>query len=78
MPNLGFIPMSCQVVDKFVGDILKDLPFLVSDDPAVTSLVRQKEFDELVHWHSHRPLSDDYDRTKCQFNGQCCDSGEIN
>ncbi|XP_064332033.1 probable ATP-dependent RNA helicase DDX60 isoform X2 [Camelus dromedarius] len=68
MPNLGFIPMSCQVVDKFVGDILKDLPFLVSDDPAVTSLVRQKEFDELVHWHSHRPLSDDYDRTKCQFN----------
>ncbi|EPY82199.1 hypothetical protein CB1_000677008 [Camelus ferus] len=47
--------MSCQVVDKFVGDILKDLPFLVSDDPAVTSLVRQKEFDELVHWHPADP-----------------------
>lgn len=68
MPSLGFIPMSCQVVDNFVGDILKDLPFLMSDDPVVTSLVKQKEFDELVHWHSHKPLSDDYDRTKCQFN----------
>ncbi|XP_058406303.1 probable ATP-dependent RNA helicase DDX60 [Diceros bicornis minor] len=68
MPNLGFIPMSCEVVDKFAGDILKDLPFLKSNDPIVTSLVKQKEFDELVHWHSHRPLSDDYDRTKCQFD----------
>lgn len=28
MANLGFIPVSCQVVDKFAGDILKDLPFL--------------------------------------------------
>ncbi|KAB1255888.1 putative ATP-dependent RNA helicase DDX60 [Camelus dromedarius] len=55
MPNLGFIPVSCQVVDKFVGDILKDLPFLVSDDPAVALLVRQKEFDELVHWHPADP-----------------------
>ncbi|XP_064441326.1 probable ATP-dependent RNA helicase DDX60 isoform X3 [Mirounga angustirostris] len=68
IPNLGFISMSCEVVDKFVGDLLTDLPFLKSDDPIVTSLVKQKEFDELVHWHSHRPLSDDYDRTKCQFD----------
>lgn len=28
MPNLGFIPMSSEVIDKFAGDILKDLPFL--------------------------------------------------
>uniref|UniRef100_A0A8C0D8E0 DExD/H-box helicase 60 n=1 Tax=Balaenoptera musculus TaxID=9771 RepID=A0A8C0D8E0_BALMU len=68
MANLGFIPVSCQVVDKFAGDILKDLPFLTSDDPIVTSLVKQKEFDELVHWHSHKPLSDDYDRTRGQFD----------
>ena len=42
------------------------MPFFLfsSDDPIVTSLVKHKEFDELVHWHSHRPLSDDYDRTK--------------
>ncbi|KAK7817668.1 hypothetical protein U0070_018632 [Myodes glareolus] len=68
MPNLGFIPMSCALVDEFTGDILKDLPFLKSDDPIVSSLVKYKEFDELVHWHSHRPLSDDYDRTKANFN----------
>ncbi|XP_012580452.1 PREDICTED: probable ATP-dependent RNA helicase DDX60 [Condylura cristata] len=68
IPNLGFIPMSCEVVDKFVGDILKDLPFLKSDDPNVTSLVKKKEFDELLHWHSHRPLSDHYDQTKCNYN----------
>ena len=49
-----------------------------SDDPIVTSLVKQKEFDELVHWHSHRPLSDDYDRTRCQFDGEFYDYGEIN
>ncbi|XP_055453873.1 probable ATP-dependent RNA helicase DDX60 isoform X1 [Psammomys obesus] len=68
IPNLGFIPLSCTLVDEFTGDILKDLPFLKSDDPIVTSLVKHKEFDELVHWHSHRPLSDDYDRTKANFN----------
>ncbi|KAG8504607.1 putative ATP-dependent RNA helicase DDX60, partial [Galemys pyrenaicus] len=68
IPNLGFIPMSSEVVDDFVGDILKDLPFLKSDDPIVTSLVKQKEVDELVHWHSHRPLSDHYERTKCNFD----------
>ncbi|KAM5173685.1 putative ATP-dependent RNA helicase DDX60 [Callospermophilus lateralis] len=68
LPNLGFIPVSSNVIDKFTGDILKDFPFLKSDDPIVTSLVKQKEFDELVHWHSHRPLSDDYDRTKCQYD----------
>ncbi|XP_075840771.1 putative ATP-dependent RNA helicase DDX60 [Microtus pennsylvanicus] len=68
MPNLGFIPMSCALVDEFTGDIMKDLPFLKSDDPIVSSLVKHKEFDELVHWHSHRPLSDDYDRTKANFN----------
>uniref|UniRef100_A0A8C5XE53 DExD/H-box helicase 60 n=1 Tax=Microcebus murinus TaxID=30608 RepID=A0A8C5XE53_MICMU len=67
MPDLGFIPMSSSLVDKFAGDILKDLPFLKSNHPIVTSLVKQKEFDELVHWHSHKPLSDDYDRSRCQF-----------
>ncbi|KAM6149608.1 LOW QUALITY PROTEIN: putative ATP-dependent RNA helicase DDX60 [Erethizon dorsatum] len=72
VPNLGFIPMSCQIVDKFFGDILKDLPFLKSDDPIITSLVKQKEFDELVHWHSHRLLSDD-DRTKSNFYGKSKD-----
>uniref|UniRef100_A0A670J1F1 DExD/H-box helicase 60 n=1 Tax=Podarcis muralis TaxID=64176 RepID=A0A670J1F1_PODMU len=37
------------------------------DDPVVTSLKKQKEFDELLHWHSGKPLSDDYDRTSEGF-----------
>uniref|UniRef100_A0A8C8S3G3 DExD/H-box helicase 60 n=1 Tax=Pelusios castaneus TaxID=367368 RepID=A0A8C8S3G3_9SAUR len=64
IPNLGLIPMTSMVVDDFVGDILSSLPFLKSDDSAVISLIKQKEFDELRHWHSGRLLSDDYDRTK--------------
>lgn len=52
--------------------------FSHSDDPIVTSLVKHKEFDELVHWHSRKPLSDDYDRTKGAFDGELCDTGEIN
>ncbi|XP_058526001.1 probable ATP-dependent RNA helicase DDX60 [Ochotona princeps] len=67
MTDLGFIPMSSAIIDKFAGDILKDLPILKSNDPIVTSLVKQKEFDELVHWHSHKPLSDEYDRARCDF-----------
>lgn len=73
MPNLGFIPMSCQMVDKFCGNILKDLPFLKSDDPIVTSLVKLKEFDELVHWHSHRLLSDDYEWMRSSSDGMSKD-----
>jgi hypothetical protein len=54
------------------------MPFFLfsSDDPIVTSLVKHKEFDELVHWHSHRPLSDDYDRTKVNSGGEHADSAE--
>ncbi|XP_027685077.2 probable ATP-dependent RNA helicase DDX60 isoform X2 [Chelonia mydas] len=64
IPNLGLIPMTSMVVDEFAGDILSSLPFLKSDDSAVTSLIKQKEFDEIRHWHSGKLLSDDYDRTK--------------
>ncbi|XP_058406305.1 probable ATP-dependent RNA helicase DDX60-like [Diceros bicornis minor] len=78
MPNLGFIPMTSAVIDKFVGDIMKDLPVLKSDDPAVTSLVKQKERDELLHWHAHRPLSNDYDKTRCLFDEKSRDPPVFN
>uniref|UniRef100_A0A8C8S3R8 DExD/H-box helicase 60 n=1 Tax=Pelusios castaneus TaxID=367368 RepID=A0A8C8S3R8_9SAUR len=73
IPNLGLIPMTSMVVDDFVGDILSSLPFLKSDDSAVISLIKQKEFDELRHWHSGRLLSDDYDRTKSSSQAMCKD-----
>ncbi|XP_034627889.1 probable ATP-dependent RNA helicase DDX60 isoform X3 [Trachemys scripta elegans] len=73
IPNLGLIPMTSMVVDEFAGDILSSLPFLKSDDSAVTSLVKQKEFDEIRHWHSGKLLSDDYDRTKSSSQAMCKD-----
>uniref|UniRef100_A0A7M4EV62 DExD/H-box helicase 60 n=1 Tax=Crocodylus porosus TaxID=8502 RepID=A0A7M4EV62_CROPO len=48
-----------------------------SDDPAVISLIKEKEFDELRHWHSGKPLSDDYDRTPCNHDAKSKDPLEI-
>ncbi|XP_057576651.1 probable ATP-dependent RNA helicase DDX60 [Hippopotamus amphibius kiboko] len=38
---------------------------MISDDPAVTSLSKKREFDELTHWHSSKPLCDDFERARC-------------
>ncbi|KAM4708141.1 putative ATP-dependent RNA helicase DDX60 isoform 2-T2 [Discoglossus pictus] len=67
IPTVGLIPMESDFVEEYVGDIMKELPFLRSDDPVVRSLTQQKPYDELLHWHSGRPLSDEYDRTKNNF-----------
>ncbi|XP_060134670.1 probable ATP-dependent RNA helicase DDX60 isoform X2 [Zootoca vivipara] len=69
-PKPGLVPVINTIVDEFAGDILTDLPFLKTDDPVVTSLKKQKEFDELLHWHSGKPLSDDYDRTSERYWGE--------
>ncbi|XP_036089514.1 probable ATP-dependent RNA helicase DDX60 isoform X2 [Rousettus aegyptiacus] len=63
--KLGLIPLKAEIIEDYAGDILSELPFLSSDDPAITSLSKKKEFDELIHWHSFRPLSDDFERTRC-------------
>ncbi|XP_074849163.1 putative ATP-dependent RNA helicase DDX60 [Carettochelys insculpta] len=73
IPNVGLIPMTSKVVDTFAGDILSDLPFLKSDDSVIISLIKQKEFDEIRHWHSGKLLSDDYDRTKSSSQAMCKD-----
>ncbi|XP_067407878.1 probable ATP-dependent RNA helicase DDX60 [Emydura macquarii macquarii] len=65
IPSIGLIPVRSELVEDYAGAVLTDLPILSSNDPAVTSLIKQTEFDELRHWHSGKPLSDDYDRTKC-------------
>lgn len=41
-----------------------------SNDPAVTSLIKHKEFDELHHWHSGRPLTEEYERVWCNAAGK--------
>ncbi|XP_075467930.1 putative ATP-dependent RNA helicase DDX60 isoform X3 [Ascaphus truei] len=70
IPTVGLIPMQSDIIKDYAGDIIKELPFLSSNDPVVTSLTPKKSYDELRHWHSGRPLSDDYDRTRrFEFNG---------
>uniref|UniRef100_A0A2K6K435 RNA helicase n=1 Tax=Rhinopithecus bieti TaxID=61621 RepID=A0A2K6K435_RHIBE len=73
MPSVGFLPMTSSVIDEFVGDMMKDLPILKSDDPVVPSQFKEKTSDELLHWHAQRLLSDDYDRIKCHIDEQSRD-----
>ncbi|KAM9579250.1 putative ATP-dependent RNA helicase DDX60 isoform 2-T2 [Guaruba guarouba] len=65
IPNIGLISVKSDLVEDYARDVLKDLPVLKSNDPAVTSLTKYKEFDELRHWHSGRPLTEEYERVQC-------------
>ena len=38
--------------------------FRDKDEDEVVNCYIGREFDELYHWHSLKPLSDDFDRTK--------------
>ncbi|KAM5193196.1 putative ATP-dependent RNA helicase DDX60 isoform 2-T2 [Mantella aurantiaca] len=61
----GLLPMQSDIIEDYAGDAIKELAILTSDDPVFASLLRKKKtYDELRHWHSGRPLSDLYDRTK--------------
>ncbi|XP_075050281.1 putative ATP-dependent RNA helicase DDX60 [Mixophyes fleayi] len=66
--HVGLMPIRCDVIEDYAGDTIKELTVLHSDYPVITSLGRTKSYDELKHWHSGKPLSDDYDRTKHEHN----------
>ena len=72
-----FKVIKCVGFGSLVFDICLYFLLSRSDDPIVSSLVKHKEFDDLLHWHSHRPLSDDYDRTKASFNGELAVSAKL-
>ncbi|XP_064305825.1 probable ATP-dependent RNA helicase DDX60 [Phalacrocorax carbo] len=76
IPNIGLISVKSDLVEDYAGDVLKDLPFLESNDPAVTSLTKYKEFDELRHWHSGRPLTEEYERVRCNADAKSKDPEE--
>ncbi|XP_066429651.1 probable ATP-dependent RNA helicase DDX60 isoform X2 [Eleutherodactylus coqui] len=63
---VGLIPIRSDIIEDYAGDMIKELPALSSDDPLIPSLMSTETYDELLHWHVNRPLSDDYDRTKCE------------
>ncbi|XP_071412313.1 probable ATP-dependent RNA helicase DDX60 [Pithys albifrons albifrons] len=68
IPNIGLIPVKSDLVQIYAGDVLKDLPVLKCNDPAITSLTKTKEYDELHHWHSDRPLTEEYERVSHSAN----------
>ncbi|XP_062470916.1 probable ATP-dependent RNA helicase DDX60 isoform X2 [Pezoporus occidentalis] len=76
IPNIGLISVKSDLVEVYAGDVLKDLPVLKSNDPAVTSLTKYKEFDELRHWHSGRPLTEEYERVSCTADAKSKDPAE--
>ncbi|NXE74304.1 DDX60 helicase, partial [Cochlearius cochlearius] len=76
IPNIGLISVKSALVEDYAGDVLKDLPVLESNDPAVTSLTKYKEFDELRHWHSGRPLTEEYERVWCSADAKSTDPEE--
>ncbi|CAH3109010.1 unnamed protein product [Pocillopora meandrina] len=52
------------LVNDYAGDIRSEINAMAEEtsDDDIPNIGR--EFDERYHWHSLRPLSDDYDRTK--------------
>ncbi|XP_021250062.1 probable ATP-dependent RNA helicase DDX60 [Numida meleagris] len=76
IPDIGLIPLKSDLVEEYAGDVLKDLPVLESNDPTITSLIKYKEFDELRHWHSGRPLTEEYERVPCNADAKSKDAFE--
>ena len=63
----GLIQMDCSLLNEYAGKILENTSVKKLDinDPNVAVLVVSgNDFDETYHWHSGKPLSDEYDRTK--------------
>ncbi len=62
----GLIQMDCSLLNEYAGKILENTSVKKLDinDPNVSALVVSgNDFDETYHWHSGKPLSDEYDRT---------------
>ncbi|KAM6076665.1 putative ATP-dependent RNA helicase DDX60 isoform 2-T2 [Chlamydotis macqueenii] len=76
IPKIGLISVKSDLVKEYAGDVLKDLPVLGSNDPSVTSLIKSKEFHELRHWHSGRPLTEEYERVQCNADAKSKDPEE--
>ncbi|XP_064004869.1 probable ATP-dependent RNA helicase DDX60 [Pogoniulus pusillus] len=74
IPAIGLISVKSDLVEDYAGDVLKDLPVIESNDPVVTSPKKDKQFDELCHWHSGRPLTEEYERVRCNADAKSKDA----
>ena len=67
----GLIQMKCSLLNEYAGKILENTSVKKLDinDPDIAALVVSgNDFDEIYHWHSGKPLSDEYDKTKDNSN----------
>ena len=67
----GLIQMKCSLLNEYAGTILENTSVKKLDinDPDIAALVVSgNDFDETYHWHSGKPLSDEYDRTEDKSN----------
>ncbi|XP_078360874.1 putative ATP-dependent RNA helicase DDX60 isoform X2 [Oculina patagonica] len=55
------------LVKEYAGDIRSKINAMAGDESEDEVFNIGREFDERYHWHSLKPLSDDYDRTKQSF-----------
>ncbi|XP_078360877.1 putative ATP-dependent RNA helicase DDX60 [Oculina patagonica] len=55
------------LVDEYAGDIRSKINTIATDDSQDEVFNIGREFDERYHWHSLRPLTDKYERTKETF-----------
>ncbi|XP_020629551.1 probable ATP-dependent RNA helicase DDX60 [Orbicella faveolata] len=52
------------LVNEYAGDMRTKINAMAGDEDGDEVFNVGREFDERYHWHSLRPLSDDFDRTK--------------
>ena len=63
----GLIKVECSLLSEYAGEVLEktSVKKLDRNDPHVAALVVSgNDFDERYHWHSGKPLTDEYERTK--------------
>jgi hypothetical protein len=63
----GLIQMKCPLLNEYAGTILENTSVKkldINDQDVAALVVSGNDFDEKYHWHSGKPLSDEYDRTK--------------
>lgn len=58
------------LVNEYAGDIRSKINAMAEFESGEENLLNNgREFDERYHWHSMKPLSDDYDKAKKLITG---------
>ncbi|PFX17719.1 putative ATP-dependent RNA helicase DDX60 [Stylophora pistillata] len=61
------LEVDSALVNEYAGEIRSRINAMAGDEAENEVFNSGKEFDELYHWHTLKPLTDDFERTKQQF-----------